>query len=1541
MITTKELNEVTLSPTKKDYYQIWNELLDLATKISTRWSPESTNESDPGIVLLKALTAIADKLNYNIDKNTLEAFMPSATQDESMRKLTEMMGYSMKYYQAATCDVNFSFKETADKSLDNFKPAGIYFPRFINLKNKDEDINYVTLEEFTLSHYEPSRKIKAAEGMLRDCETDNDNIVSMMHLDDNFRYYFPESNVAENCIFITNISSSSVEDASVESADWQKVTNLNTQLLGSKIYKFGYDSRKQLPYVQFPEDIQQLIKDGLRIRYISTNGVSGNISARMLTVMELPAIWSTADSEDIKNLSKEDFSVNNVTAATNGANPESINAAYNNYKKTIGTFDTLVTCRDYMNKIYQLTQSEVDTTPLVSNIIVSDIRDDINRAVTLCSFDEYGICYSDHSLKAEDETTDLIENFDLVLYPFKTSTLNTKASYLNSFKYSAENNHKIEHDLTNCKTIAHSFINPAQEDIYCIKNYLRLKARITTIKKVTATEEANILDNIFTAIYTNFNARHIDFGEEIPYDSILEVVKAADYRIKEVNLEEPALYTKICDQNEEYDIIAVADGVDNIAQKRAKELYNQLALRNILAGRIAAFQYSTDFEANYSEKPYNYEYTDDEGKTQTYSPIYPQGSDSIIKLESEFCATSDSQSYDDAKGLKLLQNQVVQFRMPSFKTIKTYPSYVNYYLKLNIEGGSTDPIPATFMSLRTFMASTPAELDTKASEKIKNFWQIFLEDLQNRGILQANITKFAATEINSNDKFKAKADFFGCIFTVNGSTITQLAAYDSSKVNNCYYFELKPATLVTFSSWVRSVTLNGITLSGLFKATAAKLNNVIGAYVNANLEKFIAINEFTTSITSYLDRYYVQQTHAEEVAGDTGHTVDGLGRNGEFQHIPKDAEYQLGANEYLLINYTNTSKDSADNEHKTVINEYYGPGTILKPSFKLTDSELYHKAHSYSKKDGFYFADQPSCAGMFTLGTDEQICIRKPIQVELDEYSTHLYWELNSDDKEALTNYFTFDEDYGLNSDREDANGDVWVDGDGNDIHNAYTLKAGEHIYYTDAGKSDLAYFGAGTVVVRSKGTDELIKYNNTETEVTEEDIMEYGLAAGIPWRIFHLNKQGDTYRKITLIEHQYVSLTEGDHLLYLDSSDAFSTTLNNKWKKIPNGATYKLAEDESEVSLPMVNIENTEWQARSRLDFNMGKEVTQVLHQNESLKIYLKSDPTKPITVKPTLDGAGKLKEVHLNSNYLCQAALDTLNVTKVTFNDVTDFSIDDFKIKLSDKQLPAYEGSGTNTMLLDNYSNGNTYYTKLSFASLDPTIKNAIKADSSGNHVQYRCCSLNIDIGTNKCGLIMFYYIDQHYGKEYNYDSANEVYVEVPTGNFLHVPAKIIARAADGSAINIGRFNSSTALSSSYNFVPGMQVIEIPKEATSLEIYVDTDAAGNGLQSTLIFSRLAVVQNINPKLNYHRVDYANCEDAYEQLLSDIKDTQLADSFYYNCPVDQSNAIELNSLINDETLASPYIWYDKNNLNNKFVISEIDADYLKTGITLTRMSRV
>ena len=104
-ITEKDIELQNTSYINKDFAQIYPEVLDLAKSLTSEWDPTVTNESDPGVVLLKVLTAIADKLNYTIDKNTLEAFMPSAAQEESMRKLCAMLGYSMKYYQSAETTV--------------------------------------------------------------------------------------------------------------------------------------------------------------------------------------------------------------------------------------------------------------------------------------------------------------------------------------------------------------------------------------------------------------------------------------------------------------------------------------------------------------------------------------------------------------------------------------------------------------------------------------------------------------------------------------------------------------------------------------------------------------------------------------------------------------------------------------------------------------------------------------------------------------------------------------------------------------------------------------------------------------------------------------------------------------------------------------------------------------------------------------------------------------------------------------------------------------------------------------------------------------------------------------------------------------------------------------------------------------------------------------------------------------------------------------------------------------------------------------------
>lgn len=911
MLTQNEINSLSLSPTKKDFVQIWNELLEVAGKLSERWDPTSTNESDPGIVILKALAGIADKLNYNIDKNILEAFMPTAAQEDSMRKLCDMLGYNIKYYQSATTEVTIKYHNSDPSAEESEALAGnLLIPKFTVITNSDKDINYFTINPTPRYISATSTVTKPAipcmEGQIVKCEGTNDNnIISANQITENNRFYLPEVQIAENGIFVYNVfnSENSGRTSLEDGTPWEKVDNLNIQVRGSRVYKFGFDSYEGRPYLEFPEDYSELFNDGLFIYYARTSGINGNISPKTLTQLELPSSW--------QGVSAESFSVENTFAATTGANIETIKQAYNNYKKTIGTFETLVTCRDYMNKIYAMV-NEIGK-PYVSNVLVTDIRNDLNRAVTICSCDDAGIFYKESSLldgyniiktKIETETktetnantpeeeivhetfilstvnkpyykptgncwfinvynpggeqqdqsvwipvtkdkllaaasdsteyTDFsmdkegtalegtdenegywvirqfhsssnknklyktklpiekipsitttkqavktvittnniintveesraIDHFDLVLYPFKSynqiksNVKNIREVYDASFNYNLGVFNTIKNSLetNNLNTISHNIISPRDGDILSINNYLKLNANIATNSKITTEEGALIIDKIKIALANAFNMRELDFGEEIPFDSIVEVIEKADARIRVASLNEPALYTTFSvlvgkdvygnpitreyavasdwltvEAAEETSRFEYTDENDNIIKTfntiEAKKIYNKLAVRNILAGRVPLFNYNNVYSSSFSEGAYYVtekadiipekmpvpddtnpftiytkedilytgQYINEDDKpvivyTKTYVPDFCKGN-VITSIKDNYItdiSTNLSIKAEDGNisDVTLASGELIKFRAPNFTTIKTYPAYVNYHLALNKE----------------------------------------------------------------------------------------------------------------------------------------------------------------------------------------------------------------------------------------------------------------------------------------------------------------------------------------------------------------------------------------------------------------------------------------------------------------------------------------------------------------------------------------------------------------------------------------------------------------------------------------------------------------------------------------------------------------------------------------------------------------------------------------------------------------------------------------------------------------------------------------
>jgi hypothetical protein len=286
-----------------------------------------------------------------------------------------------------------------------------------------------------------------------------------------------------------------------------------------------------------------------------------------------------------------------------------------------------------------------------------------------------------------------------------------------------------------------------------------------------------------------------------------------------------------------------------------------------------------------------------------------------------------------------------------------------------------------------------------------------------------------------------------------------------------------------------------------------------------------------------------------------------------------------------------------------------------------------------------------------------------------------------------------------------------------------------------------------------------------------------------------------------------------------------------------------------------------------------MNRTVDQVLNVGDEIKIYPKGQTAVPLT--SSIIG-GVVVPMHINSNYACQAALDKVEI-----------SVEDFKIKLS-KEAPVTTTDGK-TVSLNNYINGNTFYTKVSLDSTNPNI------------------TLNTTIPVKNFGLMMIYYTE-------------------PTDVTVEVSAKNSSNAA---VEGIRLFNSGDEFSSSVNISAGINILEVTRKSIDDGDDTDINVASLTIEAknpgsntaTVIFGNLDIVKSINPKLDYRltkttttindtsglsETTFAYANNVLGQLLEDIKNTKVAGDFYYNVPIQGTSDIDLNPYIDDDKLSSP-----------------------------------
>ena len=512
-----------MSYTAKDFQTIYPELLDLVKKLAVRWDPSISDESDPGVLLLKLNAIIGDKCNYNIDKNVLECFPLSVTQQTNAVQLFEQLGYAVKWYRGATSTLSLKWAGEVNSSYSYNLPA---FTMFCD--GEDYTVYTTTKSCSILGDGTTVTQVDVIQGVAVEYDINGVKLITSANLDSNNRLYFSDYNVAENGIFIQNISS-----VGSDYTEWERVSNLATQPLGTKCYKFGISKDAKTCYIEFPEDVDSLLGQGIYVTYIKTDGSAGNVAARAIEKFYGDvSVVDPADSESTVALTTENVLITNPSAILGGRDPESISESYANYKKTVGTFDTLVTLRDYMNAIL--------SSEYVSNCFVCDRTNDIQSSYIVLEDDG---TFESNKLYVE-ETLGVPEllPFDLRLYLLQyVDTPNTAALFNSTFDMIPDSSVQqdfVKSYLKEKSDIQHDYSNLIPSRVCLFKNKFPIDCKIVPQYQLTALQISDVKQNIYKAIFNAINASKLSFGAEINYDELYQTISSADQRIKSVVLDD-------------------------------------------------------------------------------------------------------------------------------------------------------------------------------------------------------------------------------------------------------------------------------------------------------------------------------------------------------------------------------------------------------------------------------------------------------------------------------------------------------------------------------------------------------------------------------------------------------------------------------------------------------------------------------------------------------------------------------------------------------------------------------------------------------------------------------------------------------------------------------------------------------------------------------------------------------------------------------------------------------------------------------------------
>lgn len=1177
----------TTSYTNKDFRSIWPELIDLVKDLTDKWDPVNSNESDPGVALLKLKAFIADKLNYNIDKNVLEAFPSSVTQRGNAQKLYDSLGYQLKWYQSAITDIHFKYvnpKNSSDAINDADTLITFNIPKFTQVCDAERSIVYTTLENVILDNRDNSQTeiaIKAIQGPISSVLVNGSDTITIANLDADYRIYFKENSIAANGIFVNNVNSDEF---------WESTFNLESTQLHRKVFKFGVLPTTNECYIEFPQDAAELFGQGINIRYIISAGINGNIKAKTLTTFnqEYPnnGVDDTGKNYNLNTYIK----VVNLNGTSSGQDPESLEDAYRNYKRTVNTFSTLVTLDDYTNAIYN--------SNVVSNAVVTDRLTDFNFAYKVKAKNNVGGYDELFSYTTADSDVRM-NAFNLAIYPLnKVANVYDIDTYNETFKTSTDAYLEAIDAVEENKSIQHDWFDISNKNLlaFLFKNKIGISGQLLTYQKVSTTEAKDIIKNIKTKLYETYQSRNLDYGQDIDLDSLLITIKNSDPRIKEFLIDEPTYNTNVMYSNNS-ELAISGSTSDEAINEILTNLKTEIVARSILAGVTPLFLFDDSIAYNYTMKsigsyslpltsgttvnipesaiikykedeetlilPSNPEPNSDEPVSQAYSDIvamttqvdvpFDSSRQSITINDTEYELTVTSNS--GAANVDIVKPDTTSLSKTNFKwaNVPTYNPgdigiYENSYYYCKQESYLQDP-----------------------TDKGSEFWTPILEWSEG--------TEYDADAyvIHNNSIYKSKLDD-------NKSNIPS----SNSDYWDLIQDTLKPIIYEHDESDARVVYNNNYSIVSKIISYELRPNEQVFFYAPSYISK--------AQLSTYLNVCLVT--------------------NNDQLIIPKDSLYKLKSGETLYVSETVITADKSmfatnnkyiptnEAEIEEKIEAYgkvctkYESGTIIKPSFELKSGAKGGIQVGSSTKQLFNYVNLESTKTIDIMDSNSTKINKKSQDNNLDDTTKTIYCAWITDD---FNNYLFNEMDIALAKNSTSK----FIE---------HILQTNEIFIYTDLTKSDLIILQSGTKIKIPYNSSSFSKDDWKITKPSASKVNQEGLSALEDfWKEIPRN-----LRYIEVEELEIRTLASG---VILENKSANNPTkLNNISQEISDPDKIRWYYDNQEYELPelLLDDDKAKWHAFSRLSVLATPEHAYTLYDNQCLCLFTATEDEDNIKLTP-----------------------------------------------------------------------------------------------------------------------------------------------------------------------------------------------------------------------------------------------------------------------------------------------------------------------------------